>query len=390
MKEPYVSKTYFGLALDPIHIGTGGYTLGRVDNPIVKDFDGIPKIPGTGIEGTARTFAYFKDLGRNKACAVGKKIKIRVKGEEEEKEPCGDCRLCISFGFTKEKRSLHGLAQFGDARILFFPVASLVGPIWVTSPSRLRELDVQQDNDKWNEFDNSESCIVSQQLKDKLEKAGYLNFGWLLLKVEQTIHGILPETLFGGGLKFSDRGLNKKEIFERLVIVSDSVYKEIVNTNLEARTSVAIDPATGVAESGALFTYEAIPRATVLYFDIVYQNPKNFDISESSGIREINNIIGTVETGLKLSKFLGIGGMQTRGFGKLDVLGLDGYDPIELAEIEVENAKERIRRIEEELKSASEEEKKKLEKEKEEIESKIKKSAKKFSKLAEIYGKGWD
>jgi len=45
MKESYVSKTYFGLASDPVHIGTGGYTLGRVDNPIVRDFDGIPKIP---------------------------------------------------------------------------------------------------------------------------------------------------------------------------------------------------------------------------------------------------------------------------------------------------------------------------------------------------------
>ena len=64
MKESYVSKTYFGLASDPVHIGTGGYTLGRVDNPIVRDFDGIPKIPGTSIEGTARTFAYFKGLAR--------------------------------------------------------------------------------------------------------------------------------------------------------------------------------------------------------------------------------------------------------------------------------------------------------------------------------------
>jgi CRISPR-associated protein Cmr4 len=391
MKEPYVSKTYFGFAIDPIHIGTGGYTLGRVDNPIVRDFDGVPKIPGTSVEGTARTFAYFEDLGGNKACAVGKKIKTKVEGKEEDKEPCGKCRLCISFGFTREERSLHGLAQFGDARILFFPVASLVGPVWVTSPSRLRELEVQQDKDKWKEFDNSESCIASQHLDGKLKKAGYLNFGWLLLKLERKedsfAHKILPETLFGRGLKFSDRGLDKKEIFERLVIVSDSVYKEIVNANLEVRTSVAIDPATGAAESGALFTYEAIPRATVLYFDIVYQDPKYFDIPEDSGIKKTDDVIGTVEIGLKLSKYLGIGGMQTRGFGGLDVLGLDGYDQIELAEIVVKNAKERFKRIEDELKTASEEEKKELEKEKRETKDRIKTNAEQFTELARIYGR---
>jgi len=32
----YEQKIYFAMALDPIHIGTGGYRLGRVDNTIVK------------------------------------------------------------------------------------------------------------------------------------------------------------------------------------------------------------------------------------------------------------------------------------------------------------------------------------------------------------------
>jgi len=375
MKESYVSKTYFGLASDPVHIGTGGYTLGRVDNPIVRDFDGIPKIPGTSIEGTARTFAYFKGLARKKECALGKK------------DACGKCKVCVSFGFTSDERSLHGMAQFGDARILFFPVASLVGPVWVTSPNRLKELNVQKDKDKWKEFDKSESCIVSGHLNDKLKKTGFLNFGWLLLNVQEDAHNISPETQFGEKiLKFSNRGLNKKEIFDRLVIVSESVFHEIVNSNLEVRTSVAIDPATGAAESGALFTYEAIPRATVLYFDIVYQDPRYFDVAKESGIEKVDDVIKTVEEGLKLSKYLGIGGMQTRGFGKLDVLGLDGYDPIELAEIEVKNAKERLKEIEEGLKSASEGERRELEREKEETKERFETNAEQFAELARIYG----
>jgi CRISPR-associated protein Cmr4 len=43
----------------------------------------------------------------------------------------------------------------------------------------------------------------------------------------------------------------------------------VVNSNLEVRTSVSIDPKTGAAEKGALFTYEAIPRAAFLWLDVV-------------------------------------------------------------------------------------------------------------------------
>ena len=70
MDKPYEKKIYFAIAIDPIHIGTGGYTLGRVDNPTVRDFDGVPKIPGTSIEGTCRTYEYFQGLGRNHVLKV--------------------------------------------------------------------------------------------------------------------------------------------------------------------------------------------------------------------------------------------------------------------------------------------------------------------------------
>ena len=42
MSEKQKSKVY-ALSTDPIYIGTGGYTIGRVDNTIVRDT--ITKIP---------------------------------------------------------------------------------------------------------------------------------------------------------------------------------------------------------------------------------------------------------------------------------------------------------------------------------------------------------
>ena len=45
--ESFKPFSFAGMALDPIHVGTGGARLGRVDNTIVRDpVTRIPKIPG--------------------------------------------------------------------------------------------------------------------------------------------------------------------------------------------------------------------------------------------------------------------------------------------------------------------------------------------------------
>ncbi len=56
------------ISRDPIYIGTGGFTIGRVDNTIVRDpITRIPKIPGTSLAGTWRYYmaltihSYFKE-----------------------------------------------------------------------------------------------------------------------------------------------------------------------------------------------------------------------------------------------------------------------------------------------------------------------------------------
>ncbi|HHY90112.1 MAG TPA: hypothetical protein GX503_00460, partial [Clostridiales bacterium] len=47
----------YALSLDPVYIGTGGYTIGRVDNTIVRDtITKIPKIPATSLAGTWRYY----------------------------------------------------------------------------------------------------------------------------------------------------------------------------------------------------------------------------------------------------------------------------------------------------------------------------------------------
>ncbi len=300
----YEVRKYFALALDPIHVGTGGYRIGRVDNTIVREpATGIPKIPGTTIEGCCRSYAYLrlKENGKNirPACAKGK-----PKGEKEYEQPCGNCEICVTFGYSRKDKSMQAMALFSDARILFFPVATMIGPVWVTCPMVLRDAGmISLPEPSNNEF------IANKNLEKQLPKENgkyILNFGWLILK---------------GDVKEINLDLPKSEeiqnILNRIVIIPDDLFITIVNSNLEVRTSVAIDPERGAVEEGALFTYEAIPRGTVLWFDVVYQNPKNFQMNDWN----TELIIKTVEDGLSLFKFLGVGGMGSRGFGRLKVIG---------------------------------------------------------------------
>jgi CRISPR-associated protein Cmr4 len=111
-------------------------------------------------------------------------------------------------------------------------------------------------------------------------------------------------------------------IIRRLGIVSDKLFTHIVNSNLEVRTSVAIDPATGAAEEGALFTYEALPRGTVLFWELTCRNPKHFKIAqdEVKAVASPEAVSGVLTDAHPYLEHLGIGGMGSRGMGRLRVL----------------------------------------------------------------------
>ena len=306
-EKSYEPKIYYAIALDPIHVGAGGARLERVDLPIIREpGTNLPKIPGTSISGPARTYTAMQT---NRYSCAGR-------GGEGGENHCGSvdpaCPVCVPYGFSKGSgNSMQGLAQFFDAQILFFPVASLAGTVWVTSPMALEGLGL---NSEFQAPDNG-FYPLGEQLKDK----GRLNFGWLML----------PK---GEGRGDLTNLPVPEEIKQRTVLVSDKLFPKIVNSNLEVRTSVSIDPATGTAEEGALFTYEAIPRGTVFRFEVIYNSGKYFKVgdkelkTEGGGDVGIQWVKAQVEKGLKLFEILGIGGMGTRGMGRLKILNLEKED----------------------------------------------------------------
>ncbi len=126
-------------------------------------------------------------------------------------------------------------------------------------------------------------------------------------------------------------------VAKSLVLVPETLFGHIVNSNLEVRTSVAINPETGAAEDKALFTYEAIPRAAFLTAEVVLDDyyagkddkddRPSFPVVEET--RQGNPLPGkkwqspldVVEAGLRMIEYLSVGGMGTRGFGRIKLIG---------------------------------------------------------------------
>jgi len=292
-----------GLALDPIHVGTGGTRLGRVDNTIVRDpVTKIPKIPGSSLAGVMRAYT---------AMAKGKYPNCAGLGQPEHGGAgghCGqaDCPVCTVFGFAKGKDSIGGfagLAGFSDMHVLLFPVATQKGPHWVTSPGAMR-------------FAGADIFITNENAAYQETGSDHpLNLGWLLLPVE-------TDPKWNDHTAILNRFDIPPSITDHLGIVSDKLFAHIVNSNLEVRTSVAIDPATGAAEEGALFTYEALPRGTVLVWEMTCRNPKHFKINgnDVTAVESPEKVRDVVADAHPYLEHLGIGGMGSRGMGRLRVL----------------------------------------------------------------------
>jgi len=299
----YTHQRFIFMALDPVHIGTGGYRLGRVDNTIVREpGTNLPKIPSTSLAGAARSYAALR-YGKPESAGQHKNLK----GDKS-------CPIIYTFGTATETGGgQRGKISIGDAQILFFPVHSMAGPVWVSTKEILEEAGFQ--------IENADTITDGNAVTSLSWEKENLNLGWLLLKIKTELKINPPDIIS-----------EKKEweaVSGRIVLVAPKLFFQIVNSNLEVRTSVAINPETGAAEDKALFTYEAIPRATWFWFDVIEDDylgdfpktDKQFkDGKENAGEpigENWNKPLEVVKAGLKLVEYLGVGGMGTRGFGRI-------------------------------------------------------------------------
>jgi len=286
-------------ALDPTHIGAGGYRLGRVDNTILRDAaTGLPKVPGSSINGASRAAAIYSLPDGEREKAMGYARATLEAQNRKRPHPGEDDPVARVFGYAEgdsEGQSRIGLVSFRDAEILAFPVPTMAGPRWITTSALLeaagcRDVPV---------VETPERVLV----QDSGAQPTRLNLGWVLLDAEKRR---IPFPVFLDG----QQGM--RFVREHLVLVHEDLFPSLVNANLETRTSVSIDFETGSAAEGLLFTYEATPRGTL------FRGAVDFDDDRFAALYD--GALALVRRGLTLACGLGLGAMTTRGFGRMQMM----------------------------------------------------------------------
>lgn len=320
----------------PIHAGSGA-TLGVVDLPIQRErHTGFPIIQGSSLKGVLRN-----SLKGVKDNALSDKCKIcPIKENEIIKEAC---RICGDIFGTEEG---IGGVSITDAKILAFPVRTLKGVFgWITCPLVLsrykRDLSLVKRGDiNWNIPNlNSEEAIISKDSNLKiirkdsnLKEDGWVYIEELQLKcveneIVSTIAKEISEALPDNNIYKEIKEKLKKD----LVIVSNDVFRDLINLTTEIVTRIRIDPLKGIVEEGALWTEEYLPTDTILYSLILIPSARTLNLDDlNEKLRnEIESLKNYAEKIVKLFKILydgrilQIGGDETigKGFVRLKIEG---------------------------------------------------------------------
>jgi len=247
----------------PFHPGSGG-SLGYVDLPVQREVHTrFPVFQASGLKGVLRETAL--------ACSNSKDHVNLIFGPEDGAEHAG----CISVG---------------DARILLFPVRSLMGVFaWVTCPMVIQRLlrdyaaaftsppDIKCSEVKegYALVCSGSALIISEGQANKpggrivLEEydfAAISNDAETDILARWIADNVIPES--------PEYEKWRERIKLQLAIVSDDAFTTFVNFNTMVVTRTQLDDIKKVVKTGALWTEENLPPDTVLYAPVFASKPR--------------------------------------------------------------------------------------------------------------------
>ena len=335
--EELAIRRYLLQLITPLHIGDGAMRIGPVDNTVIRRTGSRePYVPGTTLLGNYSQFCYQWASGR---CPDLLQQEQNNLPHREDAAADGTLRRLTGYQFLfgLERRpeadevEFHRekLVRFSDAEILWMPCLTLKGPKLITTVNRFGRALGAVD---FPEFAQDELLTHEDNLfndgklrGEKENQCDWLNLRNLKITANRQswqrnsdFHRAIEQKL--------PTAWRKNKTAELLVFLAEEVFSHLVSKNVEIRTSVAIDPVTGAGEDGALFTYESLPRGTALYFEAAvskmfadqYRPPIAGGLTQagSDGVWEV------LAKTRPYFRWVGIGGMTSRGFGKCDILDL--------------------------------------------------------------------
>ncbi|WP_130864414.1 type III-B CRISPR module RAMP protein Cmr4 [Bacilliculturomica massiliensis] len=237
--------------LTPTHAGSGTQ-LSYVDLPIQREpHTGFPKIEASTLKGCVRHALTSKDKSKSEEIN-------QIFGEPDK----GDFASAVAFS---------------DARLLFFPVKSVLGVFaWVTCPLAIQKFMDDYELATGEAFTDlnmnsansgsgaliTESCRLAADNKIMLE-----DYVFEASKDEK-----FNDFIASLGEHLPNNTMMKSRFFDHVVMVSDDDFAGFVKFSTEVNSRIKINPATGTVDGAALFTEEFLPAECILYSLIFFTN----------------------------------------------------------------------------------------------------------------------
>jgi len=300
----------------PVHAGTGT-SLSIVDLPIQRErITGLPIVQASSLKGVLR--AETEWLLRQRFKQQGK----------TDKDAEGEAKAIVQVLFGPEPKpgqaSEHaGCVSPHDARLLLFPIRSLVGVFaWATCPLVLerfkRELKAAGFPIDWQvpKPANSQQAFVTQDSEIVADGKIVLEEFAFEAQEDAKAKGI-ADWLKDNAFPQSDEYAPFREwLPKRFVILPDDAFRDFTQLATEVIARIRLKTETKTVAEGALWTEEHLTSETLLYAPVFVSRPLALNANQL-GLTDSDAVLREL-TDLQLDR-LQIGGDETVGRGIVKV-----------------------------------------------------------------------
>lgn len=292
----------------PLHAGSGT-SLGIVDLPIQRErTTGYPLVQASGLKGCLREAA--DAMAEHKADDEKQRIKQKIK---------------ITFGPETTGASEHaGALSVGDARILLFPVRSLMGVfVWVTSKEVLarfkRDAQMAGVAVNWTETGPTadDVALVASSTVVSNGRVVLEEFAFTAQQSSdaQTIANWLAQKALPSGNEYN---YWRQELPKRLVILPKNAFRDFTQFSTEVISRIRLDEVKKTVQRGALWSEEHLPPDTLFYSLLFASKPRVKDDELPNDWKQASDKAAEVMkfvSGCVDSKRIQLGGDSTVGRG---------------------------------------------------------------------------
>ncbi|MEP7288876.1 MAG: type III-B CRISPR module RAMP protein Cmr4 [Chloroflexota bacterium] len=227
----------------PMHAGTGS-GLSAIDLPIQRERSTqYPNIHGSGVKGALRS-----------QCAA----------------PSGEIEAIFGPETTNKGTEYAGAISLGEARIVLFPVRSLVGVFaYVTCPhviSRLaRDAKVTDPKVKFSiTVADEKSSLVTTNSAITINNAVVLDEFSFDAKPSKEVDALAKWLVDNALPDTTDYQYWQDKLKDSLIVLPDNAFRDFVVNATEIATRVKIRSESKTVQAGALWTQEALPADTLM------------------------------------------------------------------------------------------------------------------------------